>query len=253
MEREVDQILIKAFGQEVSECILDSYKEIQSNYLLRKWKPSELDSGHFVESVRRAVENELFGSYTPIDKQISDFNDSVLIKYENSKGDESFRILIPRILKSIYGIRNKRGVGHIGKISPNEMDSTYILYATKWILSELVRLKSNLSTNETQKLVDKIVERQIEIIWESKNRNKRILDPNMKAEKQILVFLSKENQLSEKELIGMVEYKNPTNFSKILKKLHSKRLIEYGDNMCEITTRGIIEAENIILTTKQKI
>lgn len=253
MEKEVDQILTKAFGQEISGCILDSYKEIQGNFLLEKWKPSELDSGHFVESVRRAIESELFGNYTPINKPLSKFDDNVLIKYENSKGDDSFRILIPRILKSIYGIRNKRGVGHIGKISPNEMDSTYILYATKWILSELVRLKSNLSTTETQKLVDKIVERQIELIWESKNKNKRILDPNMQASKQILIFLSKESPLSEKELIGMVEYKNPTNFTNLLKKLHSKRLIEYGNNSCEITPIGTKEAEKIILNTKQKM
>ena len=252
MEKEVFQILQRAFGDEISTQILDSYKEIQGNFLLKKWKPSELDAGHFVEVVRRAIESELFKKYTPIDKQLLKFNELVLKQYESANGNESFRILIPRILKSVHNIRNKRGVGHIGKVSPNEMDSTYILYATKWILSELIRLKSNLSILETQKLVDKIVKRQIELIWESKNKTKRILNPKMQASKQILVFLLDKSPLSEKKLIKMVEYKNATNFTKLLKYLHSKRLIEYCSDDCEITDLGIAEAEKILFASKFK-
>lgn len=224
MEKEASQILEQAFGKEISIFILDSYKGIQDNFLIKKWKPSELDAGHFVEAVRRAIELELFKKFTPVGKKLHNFDDSILKKYENITGDESFRLLIPRILKAIYNIRNKRGVSHISKVSPNEMDATYILYSTKWVLSEIIRLKSNLPISKTQKLVDAIIERQIGLIWQTKTTTKRILDAKMQASKQILVFLFNQSPLTEAELIKRVEYKNATNFTKLLRYLHKKTI-----------------------------
>lgn len=253
MKKVINNILETAFDQEIAKNILSAYQEIQENYILQKWKPSELDAGHFVESVRRAIEKELFSNYTLFNQKLSNFDDGVIKRYEQASGDESFRILIPRALKSIYNIRNKRGVGHVSSVSPNEMDATYLLYTVKWVLSEIVRIKSSLSIDETQKIVDEIIERQIELIWEAKSSNiKRILNPKIKTSKQVLIFLLKENQLSEDELIKRTEYKNNTNFTKLLKYLHKKRLIEFTvGNMCEITTLGIMEAEKILILNKK--
>ncbi|OGZ18634.1 MAG: hypothetical protein A2175_02695 [Candidatus Nealsonbacteria bacterium RBG_13_42_11] len=252
MEKEAFKVLKLAFGEEISTHILDSFKEIQGNFLLKKWKPSELDAGHFVESVRRAIEKELFNNYTPFKQKLSNFDNAVLQSYERAKGDESFRIIIPRALKSIYNIRSKRGVGHVGMISPNEMDATYILYTVKWILAEVIRLKSNFSIIETQKLVNSIVKRQVEILWEIGEIN-RVLDSGMPAKDQVLVLLSNESPLNKSWLLRAIEYKNPTDFyRKVLKPLHQSRFIEYdkqsGD--CFISPTGTMAAEKIILAKK---
>ena len=61
MKQIANKILERAFGPEIAQHALNSYQEIQENFVLEKWKPSELDAGHFVEAVRRAVEKELFG------------------------------------------------------------------------------------------------------------------------------------------------------------------------------------------------
>ncbi len=151
---QIDRILEQAFGQDIAMHILQAYREILDNFLLKKWKTSELDAGHFVEAVRRAIEKELFGTSTPFTKKLPDFNDVALKGYENAQGDESFRMLIPRNLKSVYNIRNKRGVGHAGVVSPNEMDATYILFSVKWVLCAIIWLKSGLSISETQRLVN---------------------------------------------------------------------------------------------------
>lgn len=252
MNNKANKVIESSFSVEVADNIFNAYKEIQSNYILGKWKLSELDAGHFVESVRRAIEMELFGNYTPFDQKISNFDDGVLKKYEQAIGNESFRILIPRALKSIYNIRNKRGVGHVSSVSPNEMDATYLLYTVKWVLSEIVRIKSSLSIDETQKIVSEIIERQIELIWEAKSSIKRILNPKLIVPKQILIFLFNESPISKNELIERTEYKNNTNFIKILKNLHKNRLIEFDGKECDITPLGVMEAEKIILLSKKK-
>ncbi len=250
MKQQANKILENAFGKEIAKNLIDSFVEIQENFFIKKWKIAELDAGHFVESVRRAIELELFKSFTPFGKKLPDFNDATIKSYELASGDETYRILIPRVLKSIYNIRNKRGVGHVGLVSPNEMDATLILYSIKWVLAELIRLKSKLSIKDTQTIVSEIVERQIELVWEPKNGLKRILNTNISASNKILIHLFEENFLSENELIKRIEYKNPTDFRKILKRLHTLRLIEYSSTSCEITPKGIILAEKEILSKK---
>ena len=142
------------------DALLSAQKEIEGNYLHRKWKASELDAGHFVEAARRIIEHRLFGTYTPIGKDLPTFNDRLLQQYEQASGDQSYRILIPRVLRAIYGIRNKRGVGHLGLISPNEMDATLILYNVKWVIAEILRLESGLAVSDIQKVIEHVIERQ---------------------------------------------------------------------------------------------
>lgn len=243
----IEAVLKTRFPHDVVDALLYAYREIEWNYVLKKWKASELDAGHFVEAARRLIEYELTGVYTPISQKLPNFNDSVLSSYENTSGDESFRILIPRILKSIYNIRNKRGVGHISGISPNEMDSTYILYSVKWVLAELVRLSSGLPVSETQSLLNSITERKMELLWKENNIT-RILNTSIKAKEKILLLLYDQSPRKDKELQEIIEYVNKAKFRSILRELHKKRLIEYkSDNNCFLSPKGLIEAETLAL------
>src|SRR2546425_2029562 len=197
----VESILKASHPPDVVDALLEAYKEIESNYALRKWKASELDSGHFVEAARRLLENVLLGAYTPIGQSLPKFNDGVLAQYEKGAGHESFRILIPRVLKAIYNIRNKRGVGHVGPVSPNEIDSTLILYSAKWVLAELVRLASGFSPADVQRAVDEIIERYVPIPWKQGART-RVLERKVPARDQILILLYDQSPQSEDALSG---------------------------------------------------
>ncbi|NGP90257.1 hypothetical protein [Fodinibius halophilus] len=240
------KLIANNYDQQISDHLVSSFLEIEENFVIKKWKPSELNAGHFVEAVRRIIELELFGKYTPFNNKLPHFNDSELQRYERQKGHESFRMLIPRILKAIYNIRNKRGVGHISDISPNEMDATLILYNVKWVLAEIIRLNSNLKPEETQQIINKIVERDIQLLWKD-GEVKRILNPNILAKDKVLVLLYDESPMPAEKIRGIIEYKNSYNFKKILKGLHSDRLIEFDDdNICKISPTGITEAEKIL-------
>jgi len=246
----VFDVLKSAYNPAIAGHVLDAYREIEQNFVLKKWKPSELDAGHFVESVRRLLELELTGKHTPFNKPLPRFNDQALLYYEHQSGHESYRLLIPRVLKAIYNIRSKRGVAHISDVSPNEVDSTLILHCVKWILSEIVRLKSGLSVQDTQKLMHRIVERQIPLIWKDADVT-RILDASMSARDQVLVLLYDKSPQSVEKLREMIEYKNETNFKKILRRLHTAKLIHHGsDTACLISPTGVLAAENIIKNSR---
>lgn len=236
--------------RELTEALISAYTEIETNFWLQKWKASELDSGHFVEAARRLVENRLFGSYTPIGKSLPQFSDAELRRYENASGDESYRILIPRALKAIFNVRNKRGVGHLGNISANEMDATFILYTVKWVLAELVRLESGATPEVVQAELSKIVERRLSVLWKHKDIT-RVLSGGIATREQVLVLLYDESPKSSARLQADTEYKNASNFRKILSRLHSQRVIEFdNERNCTITPKGLLEAEAVLKKTR---
>ena len=243
----VYDILKNASDKTLAKCIIVSYKEVVENFITEKWKYTELDAGHFVEAVRRFLEIKLSGTYTPINQRLSNFSNAVLTRYENATGDDSYRMLIPRALYSIYSIRNKRGAGHITGVSPNEMDATFIIYSVKWVLAELIRLNSTLTTDETLALVSSIVEHQVDLIWKHDGVT-RILDTRIPKKDQILLLLYDGNTQHINDLYNAVEYSNFYTFRDLVITFHKQRFIEYNnlDGKCTITPKGINVAEKII-------
>lgn len=240
-------LLVASYPEELVDLLIDYFREIDRNYRLEKWKPSELDSGHFVEVARRVIENQLFGSYTPVGSSLGSFNSGILTRYESGSGDESYRIIIPRVLYAVYCVRNKRGVGHVGAISPNKMDATFILSSTRWVLAEFVRLSGQSHPDDAHKAIDELTDKHVDLIW-SDGETFMILDPKMKAADKVLLTLYKEDGVSAETLRERVNYKNQTNFKKILKQLESKKLIHCTHlGICKLSPLGLREVEGRLM------
>lgn len=249
LDPKIDQYLKSSYSADVVDALLSAYSEVLRNYRIEKWKPSELDAGHFVEAARRIVEQELFGVSTSLAKNLGSFNSAVLSKYESASGDEAFRVLIPRVLFSIYCIRNKRGVGHISSISPNKMDATFILNATKWVLAEFVRIASASDPDDAHALTDAILERNLDLVWDD-GESFMILDKKLKAEQKVLVSLYKKDRRSINELQDAVGYRNRSRFRSIVEHLRSENLVDIVQgSLCKISPLGVREAEKILEKT----
>ena len=241
------EILKTASDEPLSNEIIESFQEIEKNFTLRSWKTSELDAGHFVEAVRRLIEFKLFGRYTPIGKNLPSFNDRELNRYLNASGEDAYRLHIPRALWLIYEVRNKRGVGHLSQLKANQVDASLILQTAKWVLAELIRLNSTYHIEETEKLVDEIVERNVEGIW-STGDIKRVMIEGLSIKAQIVILLYNFESLHDKELYEIIENGNLSYLKKTLRDLHKSRIVEYQkDGKCILSPKGSIEAEKILI------
>jgi hypothetical protein len=141
------------------------------------------------------------------------------------------------MLIALYEIRNNRGVGHAGgDINPNHMDATCVLYMSKWIVAELIRVFNGLDTKEANATVNTIVERILPIVWEVDGK-KRVLNTQLKAwQKVLLILYSSLNSVDEDELRISVEYKNASNFrSLVLMPLHDDKMVEYNPSAKRVT------------------
>ena len=248
---DLQALLESGFDKPIAGRLIPCYQSVIDNYVQGKWEASSIAGGKFVEVGLRALELELSGEYTPFNQELR-FDDKLLKKYENLTGEQPYRILIPRVLRAVYDIRNTRGVAHVPSddISPNAMDATFVLRSVKWVLAEIVRLKSGLSISETESLIEAITKRTIPIIWHE-GEIIRILDTRIpiKVKDKVLLLLSHfSDPKTDKELCNMTEYSNFSVFKGQLKALHQKALINYNpkSGLCTISPRGIDRAEDVV-------
>ncbi len=241
------------------EPLLESYQEISRNYTEHRWEPSELNGGKFSEAVYSIIDGSINGSFAikpskpkNMVKACRDLEN--LPANPNRVGDRSLRILIPRLLISLYEIRSNRNVGHLGgDVDPNFMDATAVFSIANWVLAELIRIFHSISTTEARVIVNGIVERKHPLIWDV-GSVRRVLDPKMSKKDQALFLLySKPGWVTEKDLFQWVEYSNSSIFRKyILIPLHNIRLVEYDQSQGQvrISPLGSEYIEDRILKTR---
>jgi hypothetical protein len=241
------------------DTLLKSYQEIMSNYLERRWEPSELNGGKFCEAVYSIIHGAVKGSFPAhATKPTNILSACRALENEppdaNRVGDRSLRLLIPRVLPVLYEVRNNRGVGHVGgDVDPNHMDSEAVQAIASWVMAELVRIFHGIETEEAQQTVDALVERKTAAIWDVAGV-KRILDSGMTAKNQVLMFLHHTTEWETvTNLLNWVEYSNASMFrSSVLLPLHKLRLIEFdvARGLARISPSGAREVEGKLLRPK---
>ena|SRR5437660_9263522 len=130
-----------------------------------------------------------------------------------------------------------RSVGHVGgDVDPNHMDSVAVLSMCNWVMAELVRVFHGLTIAEAQKVVDAIAEIRIPVIWSDGNV-KRVLRSELNLREQILLLVAVSvPDVSSKELIEWIEEDDKAYFMKTLRKLHTKRLVEFTEKTDRVKT-----------------
>ncbi len=244
---DIQSIMATAYPKELVDSLITSYENAIAEYKKCHWQYFGNEVGQFVEVARRIIEYQLDNSYTPLTNKLANFNERILTAWENydSKFSESYRVIIPRCLYSMYCIRNKRGMIHKNHIDPNKMDATVLLSNTKWVLAEFFRQASTMSFEETETVIDSIMYKETSVIWDTGN-GLRILEPKMSCKNKVLCLLYVKDGQQDVELQNSIEYKNTTEFKRVLRTLHKDKLIEYSNSKCVLSPLGLSQAEDLL-------
>ncbi len=232
--------------------LLHAYGEILRNYRERRWEPSELNGGKLCEVVYSIVKGYVSDQFPKKSSKPRNMVDACrALENAPSSFPRSVRIQIPRMIVSLYEIRNNRGVGHVGgDVNPNHMDATCVVETSKWLLSELVRVFHDVTTEEATAAVDALVERTIPTVWQV-GENLRVLDPKMlMRDKTLLLLYHRHGPVREDDLRRWVEHSNPSVYRRdVLRKAHQAKLIEYDSSAktAEISPSGIDMVERLLL------
>jgi hypothetical protein len=138
---------------------------------------------------------------------------------------------------ALYEVRNNRGVGHAGgDINPNHMDAVAVLYLSKWIVSEIIRVFHAVDTQTASDIVDALVDRTVPAIWKIGEKH-RVLNTKLTMRQKTLLLLYKfQSGVNEKDLVSWVEHSNASVYRRdVLRKLHDARLVEYNQSSRKVT------------------
>jgi hypothetical protein len=250
--------LLTAVPAGLRDPLIDTYREIASNFAEHRWEPSELNGGKFCECAYWICHGVITGAYVAGPSKPPNMRDDCRALENKTttgkSGDRSLRILIPRMLPPLYEVRNNRGVGHVGgDVDPNLMDAIAVYSIASWILAEFVRVFHQIKTIEAQEAVDALVERKLTLIW-SPGTAKRVLDHKMGATDQTLVLLHQALAwVEESNLVASVEYSSASMYRKrVLEKLHKERMIEFDKvaARARISPKGSVYVEDKIIAPK---
>lgn len=247
--------LASALPPKLVDELLEAHAQAKKNLCLGGLRLSEVEGGRFCEAAFRLLEQIAQGSFTPLGTQLN--TDKTIQKLENlPKGSHSdaVRIHIPRALRLVYDIRNKRDAAHLGDgIDPNLQDATLVTSVLDWVLAEFIRLYHNVTADVAQQLVSDIVTRAVPVVQDF-NGFLKILKPNLAVSDHCLVLLYQRGEQGAdfREMVNWARPQMRANLATTLKRLaEQKDLIHFDGRRYFITRLGqkVVEARHLFEPT----
>lgn len=234
--------------------LLEAHSEAKRNFYLGGLRLAEVEGGRFCEAAFRLLELATSGASTPLGKQIdSEKLIERLRSLDGSQFPDPLRLHIPRALRLVYDIRNKRDAAHLADgIDPNLQDATLVVSILDWVLAEFLRLYHTVSADEAKALVDAIVTRSAPLVQDFRGFLK-ILNPTLGASDHCLALLYQRGETGATfpELEKWVRPKMRPNLRRTLNRLVNELDFAHWDgSRYEITRLGEQEVEARKLVSK---
>jgi len=239
--------LASALPPKLVDELLEAHAQAKKSLYLGGLRLSEVEGGRFCEAAFRLLEQITQGSFTPLGIQLNtDKTIQTLEKLPKGSHPDSVRIHIPRALRLVYDIRNKRDAAHLADgIDPNLQDATLVTSVLDWVLAEFIRLYHNVTADVAQQLVSEIVTRAVPVVQDF-NGFLKILKPHLAVSDHCLVLLYQcgEQGAEFKEIEKWVRPQMRANLGTTLKRLtEQKDWTHYDGNHYFITRLGQKEVE----------
>jgi len=225
----------------VSE-LLEAHAEAKRNYYLGGLRLSGVEGGRFCEAAFRLLELVAFGAFTRLGKPLD--TEKLVERLRGlaaAAASDSIRLHIPRALRLVYDIRNKRDVAHLADgIDPNLQDATLVVSVIDWVLAEFLRIHHSVPADKASAMVDEIVTRKAPLIQDFAGFLK-VLKPGLGASDHFLVLLYQrgDNGATLDELAAWARPPMRANIRRTLGDLVDKKdLAHFDGSRYQITHLG---------------
>jgi hypothetical protein len=178
------------FNAQLVDELLSAHQDAKRNFFLGGLRLSAVEGGRFCEAALRMLQEATAGSFTSLNQQLdTDRLIQQLANLPKASHSESIRLNIPRAIRVVYDIRNKRDAAHLADgIDPNLQDATLVISNLDWISAELVRLYHNVSASDAQRIIDALVEHVVPAVQDF-NGFLKVLNPKLKVSDYLLLLL----------------------------------------------------------------
>lgn len=252
----VRQGLVVSLDAGLVDELLAAYQEAKRNFYLGGLRLSAVEGGRFCEAAFRLLQQCTIGKFDPLGKQVdSDGLIKLLANIPAVQQPESVRLHIPRALRVVYDIRNKRDNAHLADgIDPNLQDASLVVAILDWVVAEFVRLYHSVTPNEARSMVENIVTRKAPAV-EDFDGFLKVLRTDLGASDFVLLLLYQRGQQGATlgEIEAWIRPKMRSNLRRTLASLeHAKAYIHGKNGTFQITRSGQqhVEASRLLEVAK---
>lgn len=222
---------------------LAAFAEAKRRFYRDDLRPSAIAGGRFSEAVFRILQWATKGSYTPIGKSLPTV-DRLIDEFRQAPGHDSVRLHIPRTLRLIYDIRNKRDVAHLADgIDPNQQDASLVVRNMEWVLAELVRLYNNVSATEAHGIIVDLVSKDVPLIQVFGDHPRILKQLPASDHCLVLMYWRGAGGLTLEEVKAWVRAPMRKNLARTLSTLDGKDLIHLMGDRYVLTSLGERDVE----------
>lgn len=239
--------LKKNFPAKLIDELLTAYEEAKQNFYIGGLRLSAVEGGRFCEAAFRLLEHVSTGKTTPLNRQLD--TDKLILMLSNFRSaahPDSIRIHIPRALRVVYDIRNKRDAAHLADgIDPNLQDATLVVSVLDWITAEFVRTYHGVTADEAQGIIEMLVTRRVPVVQDFDGFLK-VLNTSLRASEYVLLILYERGTsgATYNEIESWVHPSMRPNLQRTLRRLtDDQAYIHSGKGRYLITKSGIAEVE----------
>ena len=200
--------------------------------------------GKFVESLVQALQFMATGTH--------DDHPSVDRALQTIEGltalDEGLRLCAARIARSMYTLRNKRGIAHKGDVDPNEYDLAFLHSAAQWVMAEMIRSASGCTLGEANALLRQVRAPAGGVVEDFGDR--KLVLAELPTREEILVLLHSEypRAVGQRQITESLSRSSTRTVMNALKSAWKQRLIEGTPEAgYTLTRKGLREAAGILV------
>jgi hypothetical protein len=212
--------------QQLVDELLEAYVEAKRRYHLGDLRPHEVEGGRFSEVGFRVLQHLAGLRVTPLGRSLPG-TDKLLPMFEGAGGHpDSVRVHIPRTLRLVYDIRNKRDVAHLADgIDPNLQDATLIVANMDWVMAELVRLQHSVTADQAQEIIEDLVTKEVPAVQEIDGQP--VILSRLQPRDQALLMLYRAGAAGATldELAGWLREGRKYNLRTRLRRLDERQLV----------------------------
>ncbi|GAA2236630.1 hypothetical protein N1031_10970 [Herbiconiux moechotypicola] len=232
--------------EELAGEALGAFVGAKRRFHLGDFRPNAVEGGRFSEAVLRILEWQTTGTYTPLSdpKFKADAVITRLGQLSAGSHPESVRLHLPRAVRVVYDIRNKRNAAHLSDgIDPSMQDASIVVATLDWILAELVRLNHTVSATEAQRVIEALVRREVPMIQEFNGRPRILKTLSHADHLLVLLYWWGDRPIARSILNSWLPANMRKNSTRVLRTLHDGYLITLSDDEAHITQLGLRSVE----------
>jgi len=206
--------------------LLEAFAEAKRRFHLGDLRPQAVEGGRFAEAAFRILQHVCGKAVTPLGRQLPSV-DTLVRQLENETSQpDAIRFHVPRTLRLIYDVRNKRDVAHLGDgIDPNLQDATLVVANMDWIVAELVRLYHDVSADEAQAIIENLVTKEVPAVEEIAGQPVVLADLTPRDQALLMLYRAGAAGASLDDLAGWLRAPRKDHLRERLAKLDTAKLV----------------------------